>query len=232
MSRPHIVAIAGTTDYVLRDHRILFRGGFDHGGMGWLIDYNNKNYRSEVAQESSSNKECALHIEETYSELRFDTNDVPILNDKVLKFIKELESENECGSHPVYIPFHNNNCERWIVYYSAGNSCIVSETEILDVCYDENTSYQSGDGCCALYNINNGDKLIVNYGDVESCILFTSGVINVYEYKNLHTEETCENTKRCKLCSAINNKRYMKLIHGLKNKREKLSNYQIDRDHI
>lgn len=63
--------------------------------------------------------------------------------------------------------------DKYIVYWDLGASMIVSNDDVFAICHDKYSDFQSGDVSCLLYILENGDRLIVNCGDVESCILFT-----------------------------------------------------------
>ncbi len=210
MSEPTIIAIANACSYVNTAHRILF---LDRStGKAYLVSYDKK-----ISMLGKIN---------TPKELFFPTkSNIPDLNNKMKKSIKKIGGKYSTEKYnvPVYIPFH----EYWIVYYPFGSIGIISKDHIIDFIIDDNTSYQAGDRSCQISELNNGDVLIVNGGDVSSCILCTINSPKVYSY-DIHQRGTCYDSD-CELCMEIDkDPSSMKLISGLDGTR--LEKYHIDRD--
>ncbi len=75
------------------------------------------------------------------------------------------------------------------MYGGSGNILMFTNDVIITSIDDKETNYQSGDGLSCLIQLGNGDIMIVNCGDVSSCILFTVNKPDVITYLDNRNED-------------------------------------------
>lgn len=83
------------------------------------------------------------------------------------------------------VPWYDNYKINY--YYKQNHGTVIELLDnsgvIVDELYDKDESYQLGDAGTYKYMLSNGDMLIVNEGDVESSVLFTTHKLKYTTYK-------------------------------------------------
>lgn len=94
---------------------------------------------------------------------------------------------------------HYIHCIKWnkyiIIYSEYGSVGIFLDDALIDDMIPNSSIYQFGDCSCKFLELENGDSMIINDGDVSSCILFTVNSPNVSIYETSKNTETMNLSK-------------------------------------
>ena len=199
---PSIIGLPGTISYVSGNGKLLFAPGF-YAKTFYMIDFNTQNN--------------VFVIKDT------DITDFMIESSKLSNIIGKgpmLEYALQFEDYYkkiILIPWYNY----FILYESSGDISIITKDKVVVELEDEETSFQTGDGGSIVEELSNGDLLILNGGDVSSCVLIT--MKNVSVYKCVYKVE-CEGEEGCKCddCADIDNKLSLSMVEDLDLKFDKV----------
>ena len=166
---PKIIAFSDSWHLNNDDTRILLhQDKYSEGKTSlFIIEYDTNTKLEEINEMNTEELEN--------NEYKFDE-----LEDNIIDIISK---ETRCTLYKKW--------QNWfIIYFSNGHCMITTNDKIICEIEDEDTNYQSGDCKCELFTLNNGDMLIRNSGDVQSCILFTYHDPKVLTHELDHDE--CE----------------------------------------
>lgn len=206
MSNPQIIAISNTDTLINDSNRILFRYHYYYKSIYklYLVEYCENTKLKKIYLSGGfdlGNDECKLTL-----------NDFPDLDENIKLYISEFIKKN-----PDYVSYIN-----WgkyvVIYLSSGSVLVVSNNKIECELNDPECNYQNGDCSCKLFMLNNGDLLIVNDGDVCSCILLTINSPQLYVHDIVHDEDECSEYTDCNNCYICNTDQpdlTMKMLDGL-----------------
>ena len=137
------------------------------------------------------------------SEVDYDFSE---LSDEVKKCIVNSVWDNDVCL--LYAEWH----EWYVLYCASGRCLIVTSDRVVCEIADEHSNYQSGDCSCDLFTLSNGDLLIRNSGDVQSCLLFTTGNPKVLSHEMDHDECEKLDYEICSTCCTNIQDLEMKMI--------------------
>jgi len=178
-----IIALSNAYEFVYSQNTIIFYAEYPSLKF-YLVDYKKDQFFSEIHY-----NKCI----ELYGDCCQNMDVFSNFGENIRLFVTELKKKH--NSYNSYI-----HCIKWnkytIIYSEYGSTAIFLNDVMIDVMIDDDATYQFGDCSCQFLELENGDSMIINDGDVSSCILFTvnSPDISICETfdKNM---ENMDNTK-------------------------------------
>ena len=217
---PKIIALSCAANYTHTSNKIYVQCD-TYNKNCYLIDYGDNSTIIDLDNRVSLDDQ--RHFNFNFNNLDdFDENIILFIKTFIKKYGYNCDSNinvtdvllNDDSIH--YIMWNNCAINKLflIIYSDSGSIAIVSNDEVITTIYDEETNYQSGDGDCDLVELDNGDILIINDGDVRSFILFTINLPNFYVYEtNDHSKNFDFNDSDSDDYQTIESIKYLKKRH-------------------
>ena len=199
MDKPKIVALPMISDFRARSNKIIFyQNDYPNNKKSFfVVDYGSQQFGNKInfssykhhSWQQMMGKEYNPKYLDCFDNLLHDSHRVCV--DDILKldfdqniknFISEVCSKDKYYNG-AYIWEWNN---LYVLYWDSGSSAIISASEVIYYIDDVNYSYQMGDHNCYVIDLENGDFMIYNSGDVYSAIIFTKNnpQVHIYEIPN------------------------------------------------
>ena len=197
-----VIAIADTSKFINTGHQILFLNGMYRNKSKYhLVKYHKKIKPMKVMIDKCDS--CG-HWINMGRELQFNSKYPINWQDDVVSDVRQSIEQLQLHCKNDHYELFKFHCY-WILYFSHGSFAVFTKQQIIYQYLDIDMTYQSGDQHSMLIELSNGDLIIQNSGDVESCLLFSVYQPHLYKIDGIHHWTMDCLTHGCKLCDKAKN---------------------------
>ena len=182
MSIPTVIAISDCYEFTNTSHQLLFKPGNDHNTHHHLI-----RYQDDVASMQMIKKKCESCQHPLIYGVDLDFRPSwPLIPSHIKSQLQILIHPNRRRDMKL-IQFHH-----YTIWYNISGAFAVYDDKEIYIKHKSCDDFQSGDCSSIMIKLDNGDVLIINEGEISSCLLFSIHHPKLYQVldKKIEMENT------------------------------------------